>query len=244
MPDKEPPTTLVKKLGFADSDLTTPKHDEIMLWLDNWLNSDVDVLGIHFSHTPEYGTAINPQKKVNFISALEMADIIEFGIKEGNLSKKAREDFLNADTKLTPTRDLIWEFAIPNQGKGAYGFIDLMMVSTLHYKRDLILSENSSYNQSRGGLKWALEADDQIEYSKVAFEVKSAIPSLGAIIREIRYYQSTLPWCGHPLRYGQRACMCPVNDTHFYVVCPDDRWVEPLTKQSIGFVHYPTGSHT
>src|SRR5437868_3948911 len=30
-----------QKLGFQDKELSTPKHDEIMLWLDSWIETEL-----------------------------------------------------------------------------------------------------------------------------------------------------------------------------------------------------------
>jgi hypothetical protein len=41
--------TMQARFGFQDTELTTPKHDEIMLWLDQWIDSNIDVIIPTFS---------------------------------------------------------------------------------------------------------------------------------------------------------------------------------------------------
>lgn len=54
------------------------------------------------------------------------------------------------------------------------------------------------------------------------FEVKTAIPSLGELVRQIQMYRS-------------------YHDVDYYVVAPDDRFVKQLVAQNIGFIKYPSG---
>ena len=54
----------------------------------------------------------------------------------------------------------------------------------------------------------------------ICFEVKSAIPSLGELIRQIRMYEPH------------------VENATFVVVCGDNRFAVPLKRQGIEFVSY------
>ena len=38
-------TTLTARFGFQDHELTTPKHDELMFWLDGMIDHIIDELG-------------------------------------------------------------------------------------------------------------------------------------------------------------------------------------------------------
>ena len=53
----------------------------------------------------------------------------------------------------------------------------------------------------------------------IAIEIKTAIPSLGELVRQIRMYQTYLK-------------------VKFIIVCPDDRFAEPLRSQGIHFYKY------
>jgi len=56
-----------------------------------------------------------------------------------------------------------------------------------------------------------------------AFEVKTVIPSLGELIRQIKMYRA-------------------YDKSKFFVVSPDDRFVKVLNEQGIGFLKYPEGT--
>jgi hypothetical protein len=53
-----------------------------------------------------------------------------------------------------------------------------------------------------------------------AFEVKTRIPSLGELLRQMRTYQLHL------------------GNVSLFVVCPDDRFAAPLKEQGIHFLKY------
>lgn len=125
--------TLLSRMGFQDSDLTTPLHDEIMLWLD----------------------------------------------------ARLRRKFPNLES-------IIWEHPV-KRDNFIIGYIDLLMC-----RRTLT-----------GG-------------DSVAFEVKTKIPSLGEVIRQIQTYRTT-----------ER-----IHDRQYVIVCPDDRFAAALKGQGIGFLKY------
>lgn len=135
--------TLQSKFGFQDEDLKTPKHDEIMLWLDNHLE--------------------------NIISKLEDGEFY--------ISHK------------------IWEQPIvTGHNNFTIGFVDMYVIATdKNTLRDL----------------------------GYCFEVKSSIPSLGEVIRQIRMYE--------------QHCQ---SNPKFVVVSPDNRFEPALKSQGIGFVKY------
>ncbi len=56
----------------------------------------------------------------------------------------------------------------------------------------------------------------------ILFEVKTAIPSLGELIRQINMYRA-------------------YKKSKFYVVSKDDKFLSQLLEQNIGFVRYPIG---
>jgi hypothetical protein len=57
----------------------------------------------------------------------------------------------------------------------------------------------------------------------IAFEVKSRISNIGEVIRQINQYKTFSRF------------------DHFYIVSPDDRFVDILKSQSIGFIKSPRG---
>lgn len=134
-------------------------------------------------------------------------------------------------------KDIIWEVPVTT-GKGSkyvVGFIDLAVTYTiesiwvtgLDYRVfDLPqrgyrwgIAKNSNYGkpeiEQREKPRWVIDKKD----AKVYFEVKSSIPSLGELIRQIRLYQEYV-------------------DAPFVIVCPDDTFAQSLQAQGIDFVKY------
>ena len=101
----------------------------------------------------------------------------------------------------------IWEYPIVQRGgygntsKFVIGFIDLVAISSIE-------------NRFKGQIRNA------------CFEVKSSIPSLGELIRQIKMYETY------------------IHHEHFFVVVsPDARFADALRSQGIEFYHYaPDGA--
>jgi len=156
-----------------DDDLSTPKHDEICGWLDDWLRE-----------------------------------------RHGK----------------SPGFSVTWEFPIP-------------------------------------GTDWSVDEYAHLNgYQHYAFEVKSSIPSLGDLIRQLRRYEARLPWCNCPRFFGRQihnihelmSC-CPQLFNHgypqvafddnplaharpaFVVVSPDTRSLSRIVSQGFRFLEYPSG---
>jgi hypothetical protein len=71
--------TIQQRFGFQDKELTTPKHDELMLWLDNWVDT---VLSNRLRGTGRWGEILvqkSPSNAYEFIptaiSAFDLADV-------------------------------------------------------------------------------------------------------------------------------------------------------------------------
>ena len=177
-------TTIQQRFGFQDGDLKTPKHDEMMLWLDSNLLKIVGAMA---------GSWDNGRDAAR---------------KEG-----CPEELLSEEHNRTLDRRT-WEYPIVDRKYGGakyvIGFVDLWASCTAPELR----------RWESGEWHWG----NPTKY--FYFEVKSTIPSLGELIRQIRMYQEYI-------------------ETHlsgaFYIVSPDARFKDALRSQGIGFVHYPSG---
>lgn len=113
----------------------------------------------------------------------------------------------------------IWEYPVadckPGGSKYIIGFVDLVAHCDVW---DLAEYETQSQYGKWIPDGWKWHNGNMF----LCFEVKTVIPSLGELIRQIRMYQE----------YEKSA---------FYVVCPDARYGGILHSQGIGFVHYPAG---
>lgn len=155
--------TLQQRMGFADPDLKSPKHDELMLALDR--NMDAIVASIlpppklHISSNVDgMPSGFDHQRK-------EMAKAIE-GFKS---------DAVLPEPQRTVTKE--WEYTIRTGRDNVFvvGFADMLVQyyeSTVEFRKDGTFSESMKYEGS------------------FLFEVKPSIASIGEVMRQIRHYQT------------------------------------------------------
>lgn len=168
--------TLQQRFGFRDPELSTPKHDEMMLWLDSNIESVVNTL------------------------------VYEDGWDIEWLIQKEYEDVTQEDLRALPVPSKpsykvvkkIWEHPITTQQSRGYGnkytvgFADMLVAYEKPYLALGGIEWPSSYSSRKPRRKedeplhWFIRSDR--EY--LLFEVKPAIPSLGELIRQIRHYET------------------------------------------------------
>lgn len=187
------PNTLQSKMGFTDPDLKTAGHDAIMLWLnDNVRQISLNILGL---------TGAVGQWKESYLRELYEP-----------LRANFEEWWADRSHPSVEIGKVVWEHPVTTgaQNKYTVGFIDLQ----LEISHSPVLRRSQDWwNPGEG--------DPFFTYWKktenLLFEVKTTIPSLGELIRQIRYYQE----------YEQGI---------YVVVSPDARWKAALESQDIRFV--------
>lgn len=224
----------MKSHEIPDPDLTTPVHDEIMLWLDNKFR-DVPARIVGYETYPAISRHDYKQQQLNDRDALvKWVSEKGFTIDVGAVEVKA--------CQANPCQ-LIWEMAVPGK-TSPIGFIDLYartysVALTFEQRIDQDYCGTPDCNHPEC---WKIRKHVS-EIKHLAFEVKSTISSLGELIRQIRRYEAALPWCKCPYQYGQQIHHDTYGDhfvPRFYVVSPDTRRIEAITNQGIGFIEYPT----
>lgn len=217
---KPPAETLRERLAFNDPDRTTPVHDDICLWLDGWLREEANLWvlchGGYKSWNPEYLKAITAPIRACRKRVLD---------DTGRMDPRSRAQWEEWSPPTVPEYeapeliDVTWELAVGDE-KWVSGFIDVN--ASIRRVTGLLTSDHSTHDSS-----WACTPPQSIQLrsrtTEYAFEIKSAIPSLGELIRQIRYYERK-------------------HTATYYVVAPDDRHVATLNAQGIGFIHYPSGT--
>lgn len=224
-----------------DPDLTTPVHDEIMLWLDGiYRNGPAAIVGYGVS----YEVGRNTDSRFRLLDGRDALC--------SELQKKgvvADLDRFEKDQSASLTNAVTWELPVPGK-QGTLGFVDLYV--QLHRLQITMQQDWERYCGTPDCCHpecWSL-GTRRADAVHLALEVKSTIPSLGELIRQIHRYDAALPWCSCPYRYGQQVHGVYDNgrDLHFrpeyVVVSPDTRWVEPITSQGITFIEYPSGTRT
>ena len=124
----------------------------------------------------------------------------------------------------------IWEKPLKN-GNFAVGFIDYMVTYFQPSQEPPVKVSWRNGGNLPKGVAPLIDTDKEffITYSDLFykqrnyyFEVKTAIPSIGELIRQIQFYKSYL--------------LIHHSDVKFAVVCPDDRFQDVLRSQEIEFV--------
>lgn len=104
-----------------------------------------------------------------------------------------------ADVEL---REVVWEFPINSKGY-IIGFVDMVI-----------------------GVSFYDSLNKHNQWLKIGFEVKTEIPSLGELFRQLRMYQSYTAF-SNPIMY--------------VVVSPENKFTDQLIEQGIGYMNYPDG---
>jgi hypothetical protein len=182
-------TTLQQRFGFADPDLTTASHDAIMSWLDQAITEQP---ALWLPTPPDWNDQI--------------AECLQ-GMPRG-----ADYERLMTSVPSAPSlRDLtivkkIWEAPVTGTRDFMIGFFDMKVVYTFPL---LGLRGRDMMN-----LNWYVAREWNKE---IAFEVKTTIPSLGELFRQLSMYR---------LHF----------DGKIVVVSHDDRHATTILDQGYGFI--------
>jgi hypothetical protein len=197
-------TTLQQRFGFCDTDLKVPKHDEIMVWLDRY--SEFIIRDIMTA-----AVILKPNMRI-------VEDDVSRGLNRSCFSK-AKESYMGIgdppEGEIIGTEN-IWESPVMGQNGFMVGFID--MESNVKYWKPGVNWDEGGYGREPVLPYWELYRKNLSMF----FEVKTSIPSIGELIRQIRMYQE-------------------YADGIFVVVSPDDKGMPIITSQGIWFVKYPSG---
>ena len=189
--------TIQERVGFSDKDLKAPLHDQIMLWLDDAVRNHFDLL---FPHLQEWN--------------LRDFDIKESGIFTG-AHKQSYFNMLQLPPKQLPPKtpikaeEIVWGYQIVTETNSKYtvGSADLM-VSYERYSLIYDIKKEKFTTWSHG-------------MRRIFFEVKTKIPSLGELIRQIRLYQTHVS-----------------GKCKWVVVSPEMKFEEHLKRQGIDSIKY------
>lgn len=222
--------TLQQRFGFQDHELSTPLHDDLMLWLDSWimlgkLVSDWTTVVIYDWDMGTYITEDEPlaaQENTdgwmgNWIKRIDgrLRDTSCHKTQYSHRAATGIKEFLasRGDVDLPPFPGVKinakkWEMPIVDKTY-TIGFVDMavsidMPCLAWHKTEDVMQIPPDGI-----GHLW--------DTGRLYFEVKPSIPSVGEVVRQIRMYQT-------------------YTNGHWYIVSPDDRWKNVLADQGIGFV--------
>jgi len=245
--------TIQQRFGFVDQDLKKPKHDEILYWLEHNLK-DCLSQWIGFSEKWKDHQVEELTSRVRSLQERRLTELSK------ELAKVLQSDGSNEPTAqfLQPKKP--WEEIKPERVKGVEASIESVKAWTAfpplpekppigeiatRWEEPITTTRNSSEGNKyvvgfidftvrckipsldlRGiwedNLHDSWRPEWRITFPKLTFrfEVKTEIPSLGEVIRQINMYRE----------YDSNA--------EYYLVSPDDKHVDVLKKERIGFVRY------
>ncbi len=252
--------TLQERFGFVDDDLKRPMHDEIMQWIDrnaediindlfykDWAEERNKFEGIILNRIPEVIKDRQVSIASYFASIQRTQDPVETEqFKERIAGEEAKINHLQswkgfADPQVKPRLKVTkkeWEYTIKKISESKYsssvsiiGFVD-MKIDYEDYRLDLkecFIRESlddgksSFWDEKERKNRWDFSGNFQLSHSKekhsIFIEAKSEIKSLGELIRQINVYRT-------------------YQGGNYFVVAPDDRYIDILNEQGIGFIKY------
>lgn len=242
--------TLQQRFGFLDDDLKTPKHDEIMFWLDensteiiealfecsDWSETVVDIfenraLKAVEQLKEEVQRSIDRNKELDYDSLTHLKKAISNG--EHRLSELNRFSSLGDPPKKQQLQTLrtIWEHPIVSENyKSSYtiGFVDFVHV----YNEQTLMVKNLDFSPERFA-----PSGDKVPASYAL--VDGLLPEWHidySVINVFFEVKSTIPSFGELIRqvkmYQQH-----VNGL-WVIVSPDDRFANAFPKEGIHFYKY------
>jgi hypothetical protein len=238
-------TTLQEKMGFKDADLTTPKHDAIMMWLDTEMDAVVRTLMPGYNATWDRDcaeslskankeiarriTILKEDAERSIVSRGQNGPMEEYysGIREQTLRLV---NTLSTFTVPTPPKSpglkvlsRTWEYPIMARSQFMVGFVDMFVEVEARSPHFL---ESEDWDRMRVETSFLPTWRTWTSVINFLFEVKPTIPSLGEVIRQVRLYEQYVR-NQHP------------GPPRFVVVCPDDKFASALDSQGISFIICP-----
>jgi len=236
-------------LAFNDSDLRAPGHDEIMHWLSNWVRQESNIRSlIRPSYRGRESISINrldeqskveiaklPTHKQNWVTNAFNHQHKETRIKVAELWPD--EPMVELNYKKSE-----WELPLSSERGQPTGFCDLyceyqmgdvLSHATTHVysfasSEEFFVGERSNFSKVEESQAWR-------QYTTVVrlfFEVKTKIPSVGELMRQIQLYRTSPTFRGSP-DCGPRS----VNK--FIVVAPPNNEAASVcAEHEIHFIEY------
>lgn len=227
---KDKAKTIIERFGFKDGDLVTPLHDKMMMWLLDKQNclgmlKSLDILKITNTISLERPTS-HCDWSFNTASCTGVCTSTRF-LKHEELKNAAKKHkqitvnnyqaLLKRTPKLSSFIGVELEHPILGYNNFNIGFIDV----AIHLNNYFSAGQNDDactffftpfvFSNSRSGRE------------DVFVEIKTTIPSLGELIRQINFYRS----------HGNRE--------KWIVVSKDVRFKQQLQSQNIYFFNPPLG---
>jgi hypothetical protein len=191
----------VQQQGFWDPEVSSPDHDTIVLWAYN--NPELIVRAVH----PELFD--RPWRREDVRKGYCESPP---GTPPANLVETERP---NPRFICRLEHRLEYRHGYQDRNIQVVGFADLLIVSELPYIEERYLDKYGGQKElAERALIWSCD-----HTPRVLVEVKSKLPTLGELLRQINTYRSAF--------MGK-----------YVVVAPDDTYGEVLSEQGVHFIKY------
>lgn len=212
-------STMQQRMGFADADLTSPKHDELVLWLVENREEVARQCGFDLSKPRLEWESVD---KKHFEPT---TDEIE----------RANEMFLVEAVAHAPRVSIKLEHPIMDRSF-TIGFIDAVITAESWKFHAGVMKEEISHAEP-GYVSWVdggpafrrrvyvVAGRNYQNICKFYIEAKPTVPSFGELLRQLRHYE---PYIHHDC-----------HQTRLFVCSPDTRFKAALEQQGIGFIVAP-----
>lgn len=183
--------TYAEALCFSDDDLTTPMHDKIVLWAMEKI-----------------------PKMCGYCFPMEVYR---------NIEKRDSACKLELEFPIVKTQK-----GYNYENKHTVGFADVRATYDVRHFLSTVGIAEANDNEKEEARRWNLskvkvysQGDFWSSTHIAYFEIKSKIPSLGDLVRQIRFYAQY------------------TGDSPWFVISPDTRYKTAIESQDIGFILYP-----
>ena len=221
-------------LAFNDTDLKEPKHDEIMQWLTTWVKQEVNIRALF---RPTYRHRWHVTRHVlDEAATRQVADNpshrrhqIEDNFYRRHSAKEVRFCGQWQDEPILRLGYQSSEWELPlSSGRGAVmGFCDLYcqyeVGDSLHYVTTHLHSFQSQRTEygieqwNFGKVAETFSWQQQTAVLRMFFEVKTKIPSVGELMRQLQLYRTsrtirTATWIGDVPAINKMIVVAPPNN--------------------------------
>ncbi len=202
-------TTIQQRFGFNDEELKTAGHDEIIIWLYNNVERLVApyMMSIFRDSMKECGVDRAPDGTDESVKAITKS--LEYAISDRNYIIGFIDFVARAEGPILNEYEM-------EEYVYSLDYYNSIAAS----RKPLMPGEQKQDNMLyRGGKKKVTSIHAGRHSEEFYFEVKTSIPSLGELLRQINMYRKYKPGT-------------------YFVVCPDDRFKDMLFEQGVRFIKY------
>lgn len=246
--------TLQQRFGFQDDDLLTPAHDQIMIDVDANLDRIISAQFFiptwptktiakwtSFFDAARQDTLIKLEKDILRLRAdlaareSESDYWLQWTTQQLDAAQQKYDSFSAWEGLTTPPKkpdleiiDSIWEHPVQSKTQYIIGFVDLQTIWTDY---ELTVSWKGSKHHNPNGIQVTILDNETMPIWYISdklltlnIEVKTTIPSVGELLRQIRMYKVHLPG-------------------RYMIISPDDRFRDQIQAQGLYFVKYLGPNH-